>query len=605
MSVLGVQFALLALTFPFPYGEQGDALFYIDHPYHLYQIALGRQLISNGQLVGFDPFFGAGYLGGATINASAKLPLLVSLLIPDSVSTLSLYLHYVFASALIAPASIAVVGLLLRWPCSQAIAATVLGLLFWWLGAFRWYHTAGMVSFVCACYLSIPYAVWISRVCLLSRERFPHLAVIAAGLLGGLGMWLHPLFGIVVSIIVLAFLAESLLRLHWNAILLNGIAIGLISIASNLPWILAIGEEGSELLDQPYQKAVGLGFLFNAMIGVWHQSMGTILNPMAIIFALAALLACTPEQRREVAIFLGGGTLCIMFASFGANVDFFARLQPNRFLAPGFLLVGLAATYAAGSATSWPADRTRHQSFRFAGPLVVFLLATVLGRELVREVLPGPHGHYGKRPPEVTPAPEIVTWLVKTIEGSTSHDGRILFETSLARRHGGGHIAGYLALQTKREFIGAPYPFLMPDRSLWDQTGFGRPLAELSDEQLVADLDLYNIGWVVTQTDQLSKRIAGLPSARLLAENAGIRFFGIDRPLSFAHDGHVRIVERDFNRLTVSTKAGTDLILRYHWIKGIATTPQSEIEPISLSPNHPPFIVVRTPPQQFTIQVSR
>src|ERR1700712_5221990 len=47
----------------------GTATFWhIDHPYHRYQIALGRALLHEFQLVGYDPFFGGGQLGGVTFN---------------------------------------------------------------------------------------------------------------------------------------------------------------------------------------------------------------------------------------------------------------------------------------------------------------------------------------------------------------------------------------------------------------------------------------------------------------------------------------------------------------------------------------------------------
>lgn len=604
LFILTGQFALLALTFPLPQWEVGQALFHIDHPYHLYQIALGRELIANGQFVGYDPFFGAGYLGGATLNASAKLPVLISLLIPDSVSTVSLYLHYVFICALIAPVSIVVVAFLLRWPIGQTIVATVIGFLFWWLGAFRWYHTAGMVSFVCACYTSIPYAVWVFRAILLPAKDFRFLKVVSAGLLGGLGLWLHPLFGVVASIILMAFLVGHFSKIRWSTVISTGALIGLIAVVTNLPWLLAISG-GSELLDQPYQKAVGLSFLVNAIIGIWDQSLGTMINPLVIVFALLALIVTTGEKHREATIFLCGGAVCIVFASFGASVALLAGMQPNRFLAPGFLLIGLAASYSTGRTTLWLTDKTKRQSLRLGGLVIVLSLATVLGRELVREILPGTHGRYGKAPPEVTYPPETVAWLETWVKENTTSDGRILFETSLSRKHAGGHIAGYLALQTKREFIGAPYPFLMPERSFWDQTGFGRPLSELSDEQLVAGIDLYNIGWFITHTDQLSKRIASLPSARLIAEISGIRLFSINRPLSFAHTGHARIDQRDFDRLMISTTDGTDLILRYHWIKKLKITPSATLEPVSLFPGHPPFIRVRNPPAHFLIHVNQ
>jgi hypothetical protein len=604
LSALAIQLALLALTFPLPPWEPGQALFHIDHPYHLYQVALGRELIAQGLWVGYDPFFGAGHLGGMTLNASARLPVLVAAFLSDSVPTESIYLVYVFACALIAPAFIVVTGLLLRWPASQTIVATLTGFLFWWLGAFRWYHTAGMVSFVCACFASIPYAAWVLRGILLPAGNFPLSGVIAAGLLGGLGLWLHPLFGVVVAMISMTFLAGHFSRWRWTTVLARGASIGLIALATNLSWILAM-RGGSELFDQPYQKAAGMAFLIDALIGVWNQSMGMLLNPLVILLALLALAIATAERRREAAIFVGAGVVCILFAGFGAHADFFAKLQPNRFLAPGFLLVGLSASYAAPGILAWLRDQSRPGAFRLAGLFAAILLAAILGRELVREVAPGQHGRYGKSPPEVTFPPESVAWLEKWIKDSTTPQGRILFETSLSRKHGGGHIAGYLALRTRREFIGAPYPFLMPERSFWDHSAFGRPLAELSAERLSAGLELYNVGWIITHSEELGRRVTGLPHARLLAQREGMRIFGLDRTLSYFHSGDAEVMDRGFDRLEVSARPGADLMLRYHWIDGIGFTPAIQAEPVFLSPDYPPFIRILDAPEHFLIHLNR
>lgn len=600
-----LQLALLALAFPLPAWEQGQGLFYIDHPFHLYQVTFGRALLEHGSLVGYDPFFGGGNLGGVTFNVSAKLPVLASLLAPDSVSTETLYLSYVFLCALIAPLSITSIGMLLRWPVVQTLVLALLGTLFWWIGAFRWYHTAGMASFVCACYTSIVYSVWVFRTLSVKTENFPHARVGAGGVIGGLGLWLHPLFGVLAATLISGLLLAHYRELRLRSILSRGIAIGLLALALNTPWILAM-RTGSNMLELEYVHQIDVGFRFlgDALIGVWGKSMGSPLNPLVVALGLAAVFLVRPERRRELIAFLASGIALLLFAAFGAQVHLLAGLQPNRFLAPGFLLIGIAASYAVADGTSWLQAR-QGRATRTLVWLVALLPAAILGRELVRELTPGAHGHYGKNPPEVTRPPESVAWLESWIKANTSNEGRILFETSFARKHGGGHAAGYLALQTKREFIGAPYPFLMPERSFWDKYGFGRPLAELTSGQLAAGLDLYNVSWAIAHSEELAGALAALPYARLLAQHGELRIFAIDRPLSYFQTGDARVVARDFNRLEVVAKPGDQLIMRYQWVKGIRTTPPSSIKPISLSPDLPPFIQISDAPAHFLIHLDR
>ena len=598
-----VQLALLALAFPLPGWEEGQGLFHIDHPFHIYQVTLGRALLEHGSLVGYDPFFGGGNIGGVTFNASAKLPVLISWLIPNAVSTEFLYTCYVFLCALIAPCSLAGVGVLLRWSVIQTTAVVLLGTLFWWVGSFHWYHTAGMVSFVCASYTSIAYSVWIYRIIGARNNRWPYAKIGMAGIIGGLGMWLHPFFGIMAGVMVATFMWAHSSELSLRSILARGTPVGLIAFALNVPWILAMRAD-SNILGQPYQKEAGVEILIDAVLGIWGRSMGSILNPLVIILGLAALYLVLPERRRALTAFLGAGTALILFAAFGAKVNLLSDLQPNRFFAPGFLIIGIGASYAVEGAKSWLQAR-QSLLFNLVVAFAIILAGAVLTRELVREVTPGPHGHYGKSPPEVTNPSSSVAWLVSWINENTSSEGRILFETSLARKHGGGHIAGYLALQTKREFIGAPYPFTMPERSFWDGTGFGQDLAGLTTEHLVAGLNLYNVGWVIAHSAELTRRMEELPQARVLAQQGDIRIFGINRPLTYFHAGDAKVTARDFDRLEVAAKPGAPLILRYHWVKGITTTPATQIDPISLSPNFPPFIQISNAPEHFTIHINR
>lgn len=603
LCALLLQLALLGLAFPLPGWEPERGLFHIDHPFHLYQVSLGRALLEQGSLVGYDPFFGGGNLGGVTFNVSAKLPVLFSLLVPKGVSTETLYLYYVFLCGLIAPFSLANIGVRLCWSGIQTAAVALLGTLFWWVSSFHWYHTAGMASFVCACYTSIPYSAWVFQILDSKNDDFPYARVLAAGALGGLGLWLHPLFGVLAGIMISGFLFANHRELKFFPILARGTAIAAIALALNMPWILAM-RAGDNMLEveHVHQIDVGIGFLTNAVMGVWGRSMGSLLNPLVVALGLMAVFLTRAERRRELLAFVATGCALLIFASFGATIKFLAGLQPNRFLAPGFLTLGIAASYAIPDGILWL--RARRRLTLSAIVLIGALLcAAVLGRELVREVLPGAHGRYGKAPPEVTLPPESVAWLVSWIEENTSADGRILFETSLARMHGGGHIAGYLALRTRREFIGAPYPFLMPERSFWDMKGFGRPLADLTTGRFIEGLNLYNVGWIIAHSDELKDSAAKLPQAHLLAEKYGIHIFGIDHPLSYFQAGNARVDERGFNRMEVTAQPGSTLIMRYQWTRGISTTPASKIEPISLSPVFPPFIEISDAPAHFQIHM--
>jgi hypothetical protein len=516
LATLVVQFALLSSSMPIRDMLSGAHSFYIDNPYHVYQIELGRSLLKHGQLVGFDPFFAAGHLGGVDDNASARMPVLLSFLVPDAVSTGALYSLYIFACALIAPLAIVWMAVLLDWPRTHTAIAAAAGLAFWWIGALHWYHIAGMVSFVCASYLGLPYAAWTWKLCN-ARNGRTAAAVIGAGVLGGLGMWLHPLFPVVVGILFLGLFVSNKPQVPVQTIVIRGLGVAVIALLVNAPWLLALfgthDIEGNGLLGQPYQKAVGAMVALKPALGIWGPgSMGTYLNPLAFLACAMGLLFLRGESRRRMLPFLITGVLLLAFAAFGAASQTVGTLQPNRFLAPAFLLIGLGAAYCVGEYfTRQPLPG--RQTVKWIGLCGAALLSLYSAREMVREATAGPHGHYGKSPPELTAAPALVAQLESWIAANTSADGRIVFEASLGRVHGGGHVAGDIALKTGRELLGAAYPYLLPSVSFWDHVAFGRPIKEISPAQMQQGLELYNVGWVVAHSPELQQAMQALPPA--------------------------------------------------------------------------------------------
>src|SRR5690606_34913746 len=77
--------------------------------------------------------------------------------------------------------------------------------------------------------------------------------------------------------------------------------------------------------------------------------------------------------------------------------------------------------------------------------------------ELANEISYRDVPHYGKEPPEVTGVGPITQRLIGILKSTTRPSGRVLFETSRARVHDDGHVAGYIAFESEREFIGGPY----------------------------------------------------------------------------------------------------------------------------------------------------
>ncbi|MDB5934857.1 MAG: hypothetical protein JWQ01_2201 [Massilia sp.] len=598
---------MVLLFFSMPLGEllSGAHSFYIDNPFHVYQLELGKALLQQGQLLGFDPFLGAGHLGGMNDNGSARVPVFLSALLPASMPTGAVYSLYIFACSLAGPLAVAWMARLLRWPPTHTIVACATGLAVWWIGALHWYHTAGMVSFVCGSYLGLPYAVWCWKLC--SEEKRNIAGLVSAGVLGGLGMWLHPLFPLLVAALFVGLFIWDRRDAAIAAIGGRGAVIAVFAVLVNLPGLFAVfGVKdigANPLMVHPFQKTVGLMVALKPAMGSWAVgSMGTFLNPLMLLACSAGLYFLPPAPRRKMLPLLFAGVVLLVFAAFGAASAALGQLQPNRYIAPGFLLIGLAAAYCIGEfIVGIRASGRRAVQLLATGVACVLVLYT--GREMVREATPGPHGHYGKAPPELSATPPLVAQLQSWIAANTSADGRIVFETSLGRVHGGGHVAGLLALKTGREFVGAAYPYSLPALSSWDHVAFGRPVKDLTNADWAQAFELYNVGWVIAHSVELKAAMAAMPSASPVATFDSIQIFKINRALSYFHAGSGRIAARGFNRLEVAGATGPQVVLKYHWLPNLVTTPRRKIEPVEMVPGLPPFIRVIDPPSEFTISI--
>jgi hypothetical protein len=602
-ATLLLQLALIALNFPLSSLGTGEHSWYIDNPYHVYQIELGRALLQQGLLTGLDPFFGAGHLGGVTYNVSARLPVLASALLPAAISTSTLYVGYVLLCTLLAPAALPAMAWVLRWPRAHTGVVALAGLAFWWIGALRWYHTAGMSSFVCVSYLGPLYAAWIWRVCAEGRHRAA--STVAAGVLGGLGLWLHPFFGLVVAAVFLGFLAVGWRALSWRGFLVKATGVASMALALNLPWLIAMTQTANMAVQQPYQKSVGWSVMINPLIGRWTTgSLGSFLNPLAAAMCAAALVALAPSKRRQAWPFVMGAAICLLFAAFGAASATVGTLQPNRFVAPGFLMLGIGAAYGIAEAALWLRAHAP-RPVAWGAAVLGLLLAAYTGREVLREATPGTHPHYGKPGSELSRIPAPVAELMAWLRAETSDEGRILFETSLARIHGGGHAAGLLALGSQREFVGGAYPYALPDVSFWDHAAFGAPIGSAAgsefDAQLASRLAVLNVGWAVVHSPELVQALGRYGKAEQVGELGPLKLFKINQPLSYVQSGHARVTSRSFNRVEFADAQGDQLVLRYLWVPGMVTVPPAKLEPTIVAPGFPPLVRVFNPPARFVL----
>src|SRR5215469_1445535 len=159
-------------------------------------------------MTGYDPFFEAGYVVGVDSNGSAAFPAAVAVLLHKWVNEIIVYKLLSAIAALVAPICVPIALKLLGFRRTPILIGSIAGFLLWWASWFRWMHTTGMVAFVLASYLAVPY---VAAIISYLEGRGRAAAIIALGCAGAIGLFYHPLFPVPVAIAVAFYVA-----LNWR-----------------------------------------------------------------------------------------------------------------------------------------------------------------------------------------------------------------------------------------------------------------------------------------------------------------------------------------------------------------------------------------------------
>lgn len=601
LLVWGLHAVLVAVAFPLSELFTQLPLVHIDSPFHQYQVDVARELWEKHSLIGYDPWFAAGSIGGVNYNASAKAPALLAIMLSPVFGTVIAYKLYVFMAALVAPGFVLWAMRLLAADAVTAIAAMVLGVLLWWVSALHWYHTAGMVAFVLASYASLPYILlaWRSTAGALSAAT-----VLALGVFGAIGMFVHPLFPIPVIFTVPFLVAANWKQVRPKALVLVAVVVPILCLLPNIVWMVpSLRYPGwSDGSLSPFQKVVDIHIVFLEAIGrIEGAARGARLYPLMWACALWALSSATESRLRRVA----AGFVCailalVVFSAVGAYWPVIGTLQPNRLSAAAYLLLIVPAAIGIGSA--WRAlGRTGIVRYMALMSMAVLLLASAFfGRELKNEVSSAQTAHYGRPAPEVGGEGGMTEWLGEWIRRNTTDQARILFETSQGRVHDGAHIAGRLVHATGREFIGGPYVF-MHHAGFWDGHVFGRPIDAFSVQAFSAQLELYNIGWIIVHSPVSKAYLDAHPQLSAIARHGPLTIYRVQQEPDYFLEGKGRVVGRKLDRIELDDVEGPAVTIKYHFVNGLVTDPPATLQSVYRDGDPQPFIRVLAPARRLAI----
>lgn len=601
--VFVAQLAGLGWTFPLSELLSDTPLFHVDSSFHWYQMHAAEAFWRDGRQVGFDPWFAAGHIGGVSYNASAKLPALLGIALSPWLSAGVVYKLYAFFSALLAPLC---VTLAMRWLRADRVAtaaATLFGFLLWWISAFRWYHTSGMVSFVFASYAALPYIALVWRGL---AENLPSRRLLFLGAVGAVGVFYHPLFPLPILFCVPMLILFFWPEVRGGRLLTLVFTVPVLSVLPNLAWILpSLQYPGwSSNSMTPYQKEVDIAIAWNELLGrIVGHARGSRVNPLLWLATLWAVTAGGASRSIRISsAFAVAALALIVFSAVGGAAPMFATLTPNRLSAAAYLLL----VVPGGIGVSGIARTIHHRRALPQWSAGVSAAAVAVGlvfyaNEVRNEWSRAPVPHYGARPPEVRGVGDVSRWILDWLREHTSADARVLFETSGGRNHDGAHIAGYLALASQREFIGGPYVF-MHHAGFWDGTLFGRRISDFRTDELEDRLRLYNIGWAIVHSDQAKSALDRQPGLHRRAQRGQFVVYEAAFPHSYFVEGSGRVVTRDFNEIHLSEIRGPAVTLKYHHVEGMTTTPATRIEAVRVPDDPLPFIRIVEPPGELKLR---
>lgn len=606
-AVLLAQTFLLGRSMPLAETLSDKHLLYIDHPYHLYQIELAKFLARDHKIIGYDPFFEAGYVGGITTNLSAMSQAAFAWLTSDVLTTTQAYKLYVVLVSLIAPLLIVFASRASGLAKLELWLAGILGLLMWWASAIRWYFSAGMTASTLAGFFSVAYCLLLYHH--LTSDRLAWNRTVGLGLAACLFLFIHPqfLFPVAVFALVLLFHIGSMDVLKRCAP--HVILIVTLALTPNLIWLIPkIQALTTFSIPHIFQANTNPSVPFLELLGIWNNpSMGSKLYPLLLISSIWALMYPANDGSRQLNKILFLSWLWIaLFAYFGALMPKMAMIQPNR-LAPVaylFLIPVASRGILLAFKTVFHGQKSAVQFLAVVTAAFTLLVISWTAIEALHEASPDPGGRYGTLPPEAKSPGEITRQILDWIDTNTTDSGRILFETSLARVHDQGHISGYLALHSKREFIGGPYT-VNEFAEFWDGHVFKKPIRAIDKARFLEYMRLFNIGWAIVHSAESKKYLDGIPEFYSVANFGKVSIYTLQHSLSYAISGCVKGITRGHNRLAIKRCSGDQgpIVLKYHFVEGLKSSDNSELGAVYLMDDPRPFIKVGPGADAFELSI--
>ena len=488
-----------------------------------------------------------------------------------------------------------------------ALVAALLGTAYWWNSLPREMFFYGMVGYAPAAYTSVLGVALLYRIAKNSSLWSPtHLGWLILALV------IPPLHVQSIVIFLPAIVALLIQRnvFHRN-LLIWTVGAAALSILVNLPWLAPAFDHRSDdvasaIVDQlPLFTSVDpFTFLKDYLGPTGYWTFRPSLSEkgfrlMLLLLGSWGTWKLVRSDNRTAGVMLASAWIVLfLLAYFGSLIPLVKSWQPLRFKVPLDLCLALAASYilADGLARRSLTSRPYVLPSIVACGLLAFLFNLFATETRAKMLL-----RTGLRP-ELT---AIVEW----IEKETPAEARVLFEESGDETgfvYDGTYLSSFIPHRTARQLIGGPIN-LYNDRHHFAEFHSGKLLKKdvqtLSDDEIRNYFRLYNIGAVVAFHPASVQRIQAVPGLVTLDRQIGpVHLMKVNQPLTWFLQGDGKI-KASLNRLDLSELKGKEIVLKYHWTKGLSASPPAKIVPVMIGDDPIPFIKIIEPPARLTLRI--
>ena len=617
-ALVGLHYAMVLHFLPPDVIFKKTPIYDIDYSLHYYQVDRAvKAFRSTGKLWGYDPRVLAGHPAGAIEDVSFKaVELFVIALRAMRVHPAVAYNLFIFLVHLLMPFAALFAARLFRLDHWQRVTLLGIWIVLWTFDSFvHWVWYCGMISWALASYLGVLLIGFALRA---TEDRRPR-HFIGLGLLASFLALHHPFIALSVAVPIGGIYlraAKSLSRRQWLA---SGLCLAA-SIATALIWLVPAWKMRHYMLTEETFLRPGLDYLLWDFLDLTRDAdqVGPLSRTGFRFLCLAAAAVGLWQWRkssdRRLLPFVLLAATALFFAYGGAYISLSRVTQPYRHIVP--MILGLAipaAVYLTGAlrgatlrGLSRPAKLMLLVLLVFAVPR---LARTVLIYFPVNDALKSskfksknssfrqagyfstpsyPMRSHG--PPNYTP--ELVEWLNANIYNS----GRIVVQDYM--------LGEYLAATTKLPILGGlvQRSFHHGDAHLFRINREGH----LPGNELKRYFERYAVRFVVMT--KIHRRLEWRRD--LLAFRGvigGVRIYETKINPSYFQRGRGIVISQKFNSIEAiltpddDGKLSHDVILRFHWMEGLACRPNCRVERQPVNDDRVGFIRIPHAPPRFTI----